>query len=198
MPNRLSLSPELLLRTYFRAKDENRPHLMASVFSESAALEMVVNTGTVSFPPRSHGLAEIADVLVGRFAQTYENVYSFYLQEPPPHAANFVCNWLVGMSEKANGAVRVGCGRYDWRFQQEAPFLVSGLTIAIEVMLALPSVNLRPIMAWLTKLPYPWCPASCALASAPSIAGLEPVLQYVSRTAQTANPAFQRTAFGSR
>lgn len=182
MPDRLNLSPEMLLRTYFRAKDENRPHLMASAFCESATLEMVVNTGTISFPPRSHGLAEIADVLVGRFAQAYENVYSFYLQKPPPNAANFVCNWLVGMSEKANGAVRVGCGRYDWRFQHEAPFLVSGLTITIEVMQVLSSANLQPIMAWLTKLPYPWCSASSALASAPSIAGLEPVLQYVAGT----------------
>lgn len=181
MPNRLRPSPELLLRTYFRAKDENRPHLMASAFSESATLEMVVNAEAISFPPRSHGLAEIAEVLVGRFAQTYENVYSFYLQKPPPSAANFECDWLVGLSEKANGAVRVGCGRYDWRFQQDAPFLVSGLTVAIAVMQLLPSTTLRPIMAWLAKLPYPWCSASAALASPPSIAGLEPVLQYVSR-----------------
>lgn len=180
MPNPLRPSPDFLLSTYFRAKDENRPHLMASAFSESASLEMVLNTGTISFPPQSCGLAAIADVLVSRFAQTYENVYSFYLQRPAPTASSFVCNWLVGMSEKASGAVRVGCGRYDWRFEQESPFLVGGLTITVEAMQVLPSVNLRPVMAWLSKLPYPWCSARAALASAPSIVGLEPVLQYVS------------------
>ena len=33
-------SPERLLRDYLHAKDENRPHLMSGVFSESATLEI--------------------------------------------------------------------------------------------------------------------------------------------------------------
>ena len=182
MPNRLSVSPEFLLRTYFRAKDQNRPHLMASAFSEVATLEMVVNTGTIAFPPISQGLAAITDVLVRRFAHTYENVYSFYLQRPPPAASSFACDWLVGMSEKASGTPRVGCGRYDWTFAQEAPCLVNRLVITIEAMPLLAGADLLPIMAWLTALPYPWCTPSAVVGGAPSIAALEPVLRYVSRT----------------
>ncbi len=181
MSNRLNQSPECLLRTYFRAKDENRPHLLTRVFSESARVEMIVKTATISFPSTAQGVAAITDVLVRRFAQTYENVYSFYLRRPPPAAWSFSCDWLVGMSEKASGAARVGCGRYDWSFRQEAPFTVDRLVITIETMPVLAPDDLPSIMAWLTALPYPWCTAASAIASAPAIEALEPVVRYVGR-----------------
>jgi hypothetical protein len=181
MSDHLVNSPERLLRTYFHAKDENRPHLMSQVFSEAATLEMVVKTGTIAFPPVSHGRAAITDVLSRCFAQTYENVYSFYLQRPSGAASSFACDWLVGMSEKADGAVLVGCGRYEWNFQQQAPFLVDRLVITIDVMQVLPPPDLECIMAWLTALPYPWCSANAAIASAPPLNALEPVVQYVGR-----------------
>ena len=174
-------SPKRVLRTYFHAKDENRPHLLSEVFSESVVLEMIVRTGTISFPPVTHGLAAVTDVLVRRFAQNFENVYSFYLEEPPSVAPGFSCDWLVGMSEKSGGAVRVGCGRYDWRFQQEAPCLAERLVITIEAMPALDPQALPSVLAWLKGLPYPWCPASRVVASAPAIDALEPVLRYVGR-----------------
>jgi hypothetical protein len=181
MANCPGQSPERLLRNYFHAKDENRPHLLASVFSESATLEMVVKTGTISFPSLSQGMSAISDVLVGRFAQTYENVYSFYFSRPPPGVPAFSCDWLVGMSEKATGLPRVGCGRYDWSFRREAPFTVDRLVITIEHMQSLAPHELRSIMGWLTALPYPWCSATSAIGSAPAIGALEPVLQYLGR-----------------
>ena len=185
MPKRPNQTPEYLLRTYFHAKDENRPHLLTRVFSESARLEMIVKTGTISFPPTSEGVDAIADVLVRRFAQTYENVYSFYLQRPPAVASSFSCDWLVGMSEKASGAARVGCGRYDWSFRQNAPVTVDRLVITIEAMPVLAPGDLAPVMGWLTALPYPWCSAASAIAAAPSIEALAPVLRYVGRDAAT-------------
>ena len=186
MSNRLSCSPERLLRTYFHAKDENRPHLMSEVFSETATLEMIVKTETISFPPVSRGIDAITEVLGRRFAQTYENIYSFCLQRPPATASSFACDWMVGMSEKANGSIRIGCGRYHWNFQQQAPFLVDRLLIAIEVMQVLPPRDLECIMAWLTALPYPWCSVSAVVASAPPLAALEPVLRYVDRPTEGA------------
>ena len=181
MPNGLSRSPERVLRTYFHAKDENRPHLMSAVFSRSARLEMVVKAGTISFPPASRGVAEITDVLVRRFAQTYENVYSFYLCDPPPATPSFSCDWLVGMSDKANGAARVGCGRYDWSFEPAPACLADRLVITIEAMPVLAPAELPSVLAWLTALPYPWCAADSALASAPHLAALGPVLRYIAR-----------------
>jgi hypothetical protein len=104
------------VETYIRAKDQNRPYLMERAFAEIATLEMVVNTGTISFPPISNGLGSISDVLVRRFAQTYENVHTFCLAPPPHDDRNrYSCDWLVGMSEKEVGpcvlvvAAMTGC-----------------------------------------------------------------------------------------
>ena len=85
------------------------------------------------------------------------------------------------MSEKESGAVRVGCGRYDWRFQSDESFLVRELTITIEFMQILPPRNLDAIMGWISGLPYPWCPVQTAVASAPEVEGLEVILDYISR-----------------
>ena len=174
---------ETVLRTYFRAKDENRPHLMREAFSESATLETVVKTDAISFPPIARGLASITDVLVRKFAQSYENVYSFYLQRPPPHTAvsTFACDWLVGMSEKESGKARVGCGRYEWQFQTGAPHLADRLVITIEAMQVLPADRLEPVLLWLTGLPYPWCPAERFFETAPAMPDLAPIFSYVGR-----------------
>ena len=83
------------------------------------------------------------------------------------------------MSNKEDGAVRVGCGRYDWRFQQAPPFLVERLHITIEEMQVLPAENPDAAMTWLTGLPYPWCPNGIAAETMPRITGLELVSRYV-------------------
>lgn len=174
---------EHVLRTYFRAKDENRPHLMSEAFSATAILETVVKTSAISFPPVSRGLAPITDVLVRKFAQSYENVYSFYLARPPQQVslANFSCDWLVGMSEKESGRAKVGCGRYDWQFQTGGRGLADRLVITIEAMQVLSADRLDAVLQWLTSLPYPWCPARAVLETAPAISELEPVFNYVRR-----------------
>jgi hypothetical protein len=183
MPDTSRRTAEDVLRTYFHSKDENRPHLMAGVFSETATLETIVKTGAISFPPLSRGLAPITEVLVRRFAQAYENVYSFYLERPASQipSASFSCDWLVGMSEKETGNARVGCGRYDWRFQSDEPHLADRLVITIEAMQVLSPASLEPVLGWLTELPYPWCPAETLLATAPAIGDLAPVFRYVGR-----------------
>jgi hypothetical protein len=81
---------------------------MTLAFTEAAVLEMVVKIESIAFPPISKGLAAISDVLVRRFAQTYENVHTFCLVVPPlGDDASFSCSWLVGMSEKESRMVRV-------------------------------------------------------------------------------------------
>ena len=172
-------SPASVLRTYFRAKDENRPYLLRTVFCEEATLCVRVNTDSIAFPAESHGLPAIADVLVRKFGQTYENVHSFYLSRPPSEASQFVCRWLVGMSQKEDGQVRVGCGHYEWSFQEAPPHLVSKLVISIEAMQTLAAHQIESVFAWLERLSYPWSSASEVLKAAPANPELEPVLQYV-------------------
>jgi hypothetical protein len=171
-------SPEAVLRNYFHAKDGNRPHLMSKVFCKTAALQMRVNTDAIAFPASSLGIEAIADVLVRRFAQTYDNVYSYYLERPPAQASRFSCNWLVGMTEKSNGNVRVGCGAYDWEFD-EALGLASRLAITIEAMQTLAPDRFTAVFDWLGALSYPWSSAAAAAASAPALEALDPVLRYL-------------------
>jgi hypothetical protein len=170
-----------VIETYIRAKDENRPHLMEWVFAASATLQVVVETAAISFPPWTTGRGPIEDVLVRQFGQKFENVYTFCLADPPESDdRTFSCDWLVGMSEKESGNVRVGFGRYDWRFSDHSR-LVEKLTITIEQMAILDPDSLGSVMDWLAELPYPWCPAHVAAQGAPSIEDLVAIVGRVER-----------------
>jgi hypothetical protein len=175
------MQAETLIATYFQGKDENRPHLMARAFAPNAVLEMVVNTGAISFPAVATGVEAIADTLSRKFGQTYENVYTFSLQRPPAEAGlkQFSCDWMVGMTAKEGGQARVGCGRYDWQFQSEEPFLVARLKITIDEMQVLPAECASEIVEWVANLPRFWCTPQQVIDAAPRIDALEPVLAYI-------------------
>lgn len=174
-------TPSAAVTAYLHAKDGNRPHLLAQAFTDDALLEMVVHTAAISFPPVCQGRDAIAEVLVRRFGQSYENVYTFCLSSPPEGDAEvFVCDWLVVMTEKDSRAVRVGCGRYDWCFSPPS-YLAESLSITIETMQTLPASQAEKVMDWAAGLPYPWCPAAVALPGAPDIQQLAPVLGYIGR-----------------
>jgi hypothetical protein len=142
---------------------------------------MVVKTGAISFPPTSNGRDAIAEVLVRRFGQTYENVYTLCLSQPPENKqSTFTCDWMVVMSEKESRAVRVGCGSYEWHFATDS-FLADRLSITIEKMQSLPSQDNDEVMSWVSALPYPWCPVGVATRGAPALDGLSAVLAYIDR-----------------
>jgi hypothetical protein len=86
------------------------------------------------------------------------------------------------MSEKATGAVRVGCGDYDWSFGGEQR-LVDRLSIVIRTMKVLHGDQLRPVMVWLSGLPYPWCPATVALKEMPELTELAEIRQFLATSA---------------
>jgi hypothetical protein len=174
------LTPELVLRSYFHAKDENRPHMLERVFEAGAELVVVNHASTISFPARTVGREAITDVYVRNFARTYENVYSFYLQRPAARVEEFSCGWLVIMSEKHSKCARVGCGRYDWAFGKIAPHLATHLTITIDAMQVLPPSELASVLAWAQQLSYPWCNAEEVARIAPTSELLTPVLQHLS------------------
>ena len=54
-----SRTPEDVLWNYFRAKDGNRPRLMARVFAATATLETVAKMGAISLPPVTTTLAHV-------------------------------------------------------------------------------------------------------------------------------------------
>jgi hypothetical protein len=156
--------------------------VLGDVFSADADLEVINNETNIAFPATTYGREAIAEVFVRRFAQTYENIYSFYLACPPEQASQFSCAWLVGMSEKDSKSVRIGCGRYDWTFQSGSPNLASRLVITIEAMQLLPPSQFEPVFAWLEQLNYPWSSAAEVARLAPSLEPLTAVLQCIERS----------------
>lgn len=175
-------SPYEAVTNYFHAKDGNRPFLMRRAYAENATLDMVVCTDSISFPTKSVGRAAIEDTVGRRFADDFENVYTFCLSKPEErHRRHFPCHWFVGMSGKRNGPIRVGCGRYDWHFTDDARCLIEHAVITIEHMVQVPATEIDRIMGWVSALPYPWCTPSDALKSMPTDAVLSDVRRYIER-----------------
>lgn len=175
------ISPADAVETYLLAKDGNRPFLMQRAFAPNAELEMVVKTDAISFPATAKGVKAIADVLVHRFGIDHENVYTVCLSRPSDtDRRHFACHWLVGMSAKSDGQVRVGCGRYDWHFGSGG--LVEKLVITIDVMNMFPATELAATMNWLSGLPYPWCTPGEVLDGMPKDSGFSAIEAYVKQT----------------
>jgi hypothetical protein len=171
-------TPADAVKTYILAKDGNRPFLMRQAFAENADLEIILKTDAISFPSSAKGVRALEDILVRKFGVDYENVFTFCLVEPPTAPCrHFPCHWLVGMSARDNGQIRIGCGRYDWYFGANG--FVEKFVIAIDVMKVLPADELSASMDWLSALPYPWCSADEAFRRMPALQGLAEIKTYL-------------------
>ena len=143
---------------------------MAKAFTESVTLNMVMKTESISFPSNTEGLDAITDVLVRNFGQTYENVYTYCLVDTAEYKDNELsCKWLVCMSEKESGNVRVGCGQYNWFFDGDNNARANKLAITIEQMLVLTPDLSSQVMNWVNTLSYPWCNTKKILETMPDI-----------------------------
>jgi hypothetical protein len=170
------------ISTYILAKDSNRPQLMKHVFAGDCELEMAVKTDAISFPSSAKGLESISQVLITNFGDQYENVRTFCLSRPnSDYLPHFRCDWLLGMSARQGGAVRVGCGHYSWYFGSDDDGRVKKLVIDIEVMCVIPVEESEPIMQWLAALPYPWCSDIQACESIPAMDALRPIERFLRR-----------------
>lgn len=159
-----------LVSRYIKAKDNSKPHLMTAVFTQQATLKMVVKTDNISFPADVSGEEQITQTLVSEFNSTYENIYTLCLSDTLRQAGKTLnCRWLVCMTEKSSGALRVGCGDYRWRFEGDAPALANELTIVIETMVMFPHQARSEVIHWFDRQPYPWVLSSEMLQTMPDI-----------------------------
>jgi len=172
----MNLDYKQLISRYIRAKDESKPHLMQSVFSENATLNMQVNSDNISFPADTAGINDITEVLIVKFNETYENIYTLCLTDTWQQHSNTVsCRWLVFMTEKHSGVTRVGFGLYDWSFEGEGLNLVGHLKIEIEEMQLFPQQLQPEILSCMDKVPYPWISTADALHSMSAVTVLNEV-----------------------
>ena len=125
-----SFTPEAVLRGYFHAKDENRPHLLEDVFASNAELFIRNQSANIAFPAFTQGRSAIAEVLVRSFALLNENVYSFYLAVPCwPFASSLALGWWAcrsGLRATSESAAALTSGRSSrmlrtWRFGSSSP-----------------------------------------------------------------------------
>ncbi|MCJ8336847.1 MAG: hypothetical protein MJK10_00090 [Pseudomonadales bacterium] len=174
MPNSQLQNYKAIISRYIQAKDQNRPHLLSKVFSTNAQLQMQVNSENIAFPSQTHGLQDITQVLVKSFGQSYENIYTFCIEESVTVQNGLVkCQWLVGMSERETGSLRIGVGDYHWQFSKRADGLVDSLMIKIEQMLVLNAEHQDALLYPLENLPYPWCSRQKLLEQLPNLAALQ-------------------------
>lgn len=167
------------IHNYILAKDNNRPFLLNAAFTDNATLEMDVRTESIAFPPSAMGKYAMAEILVRQFNQKYENIYTLCIgARPEIELETFSCRWVVIMSEKDSGSLRVGCGRYDWEFCLST-HLVKALVITIEYMETEALPSLSPAMLWVSELPYPWCEISDIAKKPPNIPAVQRVVKNV-------------------
>jgi hypothetical protein len=173
-------SLERAVHSYITAKDHNRPHLIELAFEPDAVLEIVLETANIDFPALTQGREAIAELLVRRFGQTYENVYTFCVG-PRPSAASltYACKWMVAMSDKTSKAVKVGCGLYEWHFNLQTG-LAQRLRITITHMEELPPAQLHDVMNWVSNVQHPWSAAQALASKGLHVDGVEPILRYIS------------------
>ena len=171
---------ERAVHSYICAKDNNRPHLIDHAFDTNAVLEMVLETGNIDFPRYTEGREAIAELLVRRFGQTHENVYTFCIgQRPSAASLTYNCKWMVAMSDKTSGEVKVGCGLYEWNFNLHTG-LAKRLQITIAHMEILPAGSLPEVMNWVSSVQHPWCAAQVLASKGPNVDGIEPIVRYIS------------------
>ncbi len=145
-----------LIERYVAGKDGHRPHLLSKAFSEDAALKMRVQTKDIVFPPEANGIEAISKVVCRDLHQRFENIYTFCFSPRPTIVDSlFSCGWLVIMSERDGGAIRVGGGRYDWAFTDDRT-QVASLTITVSQMGTLSKELIAPVMHWVQQRGYPW------------------------------------------
>jgi len=181
-------APADSIRAYLHAKDRNQPYLMEQAFTENASLHMAVHTDTITFPPATIGREAITDLLVRRFAQTYENVHTLCMSAPPAKPdTELKCDWLVVMAEKESRQVRVGCGHYNWRFCPYT-YLVEHLSITMEAMQFLAPNQLSNIMILISGQSYPWCASEVVMVvmnNTPEMNELNVIREYICRIGST-------------
>jgi hypothetical protein len=175
-------TPGNRIESYIRAKDGNRPALALRAFANNATVSMDVKTSAIAFPATLVGASAIAEELVTKFGEKYENIYTFCMGNPPADSSwdDFRCDWCVCMTDKRTRATRLGCGEYVWRFEPNGERKILGLGISIESMLEIVGRQGDRVIEWADSVNYPWCPAGETTSQLRELYGLNAVTDFLS------------------
>ncbi|MCA8300297.1 nuclear transport factor 2 family protein [Burkholderia seminalis] len=169
-----------LLECYLRAKDLNRPSLIADCFAADAELSFSLASDDIDFPPRVTGAAAIARTLVEEFGERFERCRTCYVCAEPDVDAHGVANmpWLVVMRQKDTGALRIGHGTYRWQFAgddtRDDAARIAALHIHIARMDTIDDPRSSKLDGLHAAFGYPWLPAHAFARGLADIAAAHP------------------------
>ncbi|MPV69724.1 nuclear transport factor 2 family protein [Burkholderia sp. BE17] len=167
-----------LLECYLRAKDLNRPALIADCFAADAELSFSLANDDIDFPPRVTGAAAIARTLVEEFGERFERCRTYYVCAEPSVDEHGVSAmpWLVVMRQKDNGALRSGHGTYRWQFacDGEGVARVAALHIHIARMDTIDDPQSVKLDALHAAFGYPWLPVQAFACGLADVAAAQP------------------------
>ncbi|WP_322073473.1 nuclear transport factor 2 family protein [Burkholderia cepacia] len=171
-------SVRALLECYLRAKDLNRPALIADCFAADAELSFSLANDDIDFPQRVTGAAAIARTLVEEFGERFERCRTYYVCTEPevdPHGVSRM-SWLVAMRQKDNGALRIGHGTYRWQFtpDSEGGARIAALHIHIARMDTIDDPKSTKLDALHAAFGYPWLPAHAFARGLTDVAAAQP------------------------
>lgn len=172
-----------LIHTYLRAKDESRPILFRQVFLKEGRFQTRFSIDTdFNQGGMRHGL----DTITQTFQQLgagFENIFTTCPIESAFYndVGQLESSWVVGMTGRNEGQVRLAAGSYLWTFDSDSG-LVKELDVLMEHMLVLPAHHAESILSWLSPLPQPWCRSVELLERMPHLSELQPVRDYFSNS----------------
>ncbi|MEK7885871.1 nuclear transport factor 2 family protein [Burkholderia contaminans] len=184
-----------LLECYLRAKDLNRPALIAECFAADAELSFSLANDDIDFPPRVTGAAAIARTLVEEFGERFERCRTYYVCTAPevdPHGVSGM-SWFVVMRQKDNGALRIGHGTYRWQFaadsESDDDARIAALHIHIARMDTIDDPQSVKLDALHAAFGYPWLPAHAFARGLADVAAARPEWTFLAPFRQAAAAA---------
>ncbi|KWK16776.1 hypothetical protein WT77_29275 [Burkholderia stagnalis] len=172
-----------LLEGYLRAKDLNRPELIATCFAADAGLSFSLASDDIDFPARVDGAPAIAKTLVGDFGARFERCRTYCVCVEPHVNGDGACEmpWLVVMRQKDSGALRIGNGTYRWQFAREhdGAERIARLHIHIVRMDTIDDPRADRLDALHGALGYPWLPPHALARGLGEVAAAHPGWTFV-------------------
>lgn len=182
-----------MLECYLRAKDLNRPALIADCFAADAALSFSLANDDIDFPPRVTGAAAIASTFVEEFGERFERCRTYYVCAEPAVDEHGISAmpWLVVMRQKDNGALRIGHGTYRWQFAPDSGSVarIAALHIHIARMDTIDDPDATKLDALHAAFGYPWLPARAFARGLADVAAEQPGWAFLAPFRQAAASA---------
>ena len=157
-----------IVRAYLEAKDYQRPHRFAEAFTDDARFRTTFAFDTDwNSSDAVHGLPAITETF-RRLGAGFENLVTFCLPESLRWEDDALhMRWVVFMTGRKSGQIRVAWGDYQWRFTAINRRATS-LDVHMHAMRELPS-NPR-LLDWAMALPHVWCTGAVARRCLPHAA----------------------------